>query len=830
MADDRRDFFISFNSADLAHAKAIDEALRTEGFTTYYAPNDLPPGGNVPAWMEESLMNSNQTLALFSPDYLKDKAVYSFAERYASWWRDVRGDDRKIIPILLREVDFKKLPIMAMFSRIECTGKNPKDAAAHIVENLKSPVETKQRSIAQLGENLPEIFHVLYRPNASFTGRFEDLDSLQNSLRTGNAAVTALAGTGGIGKTTLAAEYCHRFGSRYAGVWWMRSEQESVLLQDIVDLGTRLKLEQSGNIEKDARACVEYLTTRPEPWLLVFDNAPDTDRVRHWLPAGKARSIITSRRSDFDAIAKVTKLDQWSEETTTDYLLSRTERTDKEGAQRLAKILGGLPLAAEQAAAFLHTRAGISFDDYANDIAYLIKEPRATGAKGDYPDTVYAAFVKSLEALKQMKGGETALNILGVCAFLSPDGVDLRILMADPTGEVMSPALVVAMADKYAREDAVSSLSSLSLLQRGIESTDPVMIFHRLLLEVVRDWMDRSIHDSLGSIAVRLINQLFPYDADSEPSQWPQCARLMMHVAPLNSFAPRSGRAGEALARLLLQAATYLGARGELENSLALTELSVALTRVTKASDPLALATALSNLGVANSRLGNLEAAEQALQEALAMKEPLLESDNPSLAMTNSNLAELYWKRGEYAKAEPYVIRATQIMKSAFGAESAEYGIALSNLGSLYGKWADEPGEDARRTQEAELKASALSVTAMARGVRHPETGVRQSNYAVMLERIGRWGEAASEMERAVAVMLSLDLIHHPIVVFRIGALDSCWEHSGQSEKAARLRRGDISDIIPVIEQIESEHRAWVAQDPENRHFGPPSPITGATS
>jgi hypothetical protein len=83
MADivEQRDFFVSFNSADIAHAEAIDAAPRAAGFTTFYHPRDLLPGGNIPMWMDDALMNSAQTLALYSPAYTSDKAVYSKAER-----------------------------------------------------------------------------------------------------------------------------------------------------------------------------------------------------------------------------------------------------------------------------------------------------------------------------------------------------------------------------------------------------------------------------------------------------------------------------------------------------------------------------------------------------------------------------------------------------------------------------------------------------------------------------------------------------------------------------------------------------------------------------
>jgi siroheme synthase len=71
--------------------------------------------------------------------------------------------------------------------------------------------------------------------------------------------------------------------------------------------------------------------------------------------------------------------------------------------------------------------------------------------------------------------------------------------------------------------------------------------------------------------------------------------------------------------------------------------------------------------------------------------------------------------------------------------------------------------------------------------------------------------------------MLSLDLTQHPDTQARVNGLIYFWQHSGQDDKAVRLRTGDISDLLPVIAEIEAEHRAWVAQDPTKRDFGPPS-------
>jgi tetratricopeptide (TPR) repeat protein len=825
MADaiEQRDFFISFNSADLAYAEAIDAALRAAGFTTYYHPTDIPPGGNIPLWMEDALMNSRQLLALCSPEYMADGAVYSEAERYARFWQDSRSAKFKLVPVELKPTSFK--PLMSVYKRIDAKNTSPAQAAAAVVGALKKPDEVQQREVIYNVEPLPKIFNVLYHHNPNFTGRFEAMESLQKSLREGNAAITAVAGMGGVGKTTLAAEYCHRFGGRYGGVWWVRAEQEPVMLADLAALGQRLGLAVSGNIEADARAALEDVASRTEPWLMVYDNAPYADVIRKWLPAGRVRCLITSRFAAFDSVATVTRLDQWSDDVTADYLLARTGRNEKEGALRLAHSLGGLPLAAEQAAVFLKDRKGISFDDYAKEIARLIKEEKPTGAKGDYPDTVYAAFVKSLGTLSDMQGGVTALNLLRLCAFLSPDGVDLELLLVNKYSIFLPRDFASAVADIFAREDALSALMSLSLLRQDDGPMGRVLVFHRLLLEVVRDWMGVEDRSFWGSAAAQLVNLAFPDEPGLTPSLWQACSRLMLHVAPLQANSPHSGTADKNLDRLLNQASLYLAARGDRAGALAMAIGSVELARLTENNDPLGLAVSLNNLGGRYAELDRLDEAETTLLEALAIKEARLQPNDPNLAFTLANIAHMQWRRKEFHKAEPLFLRAAEIFKIANGAESGEYGSVLTNLDTLYDDWAEVSGDVEKRRIAEEYSTKALAIAKNARGTRHPHTAYRYHNLAVLKDRLGDHLGAALGSERAVAIMMSLDLAQHPDTQFMIGQLARSWERDNRTDAARQLRRGDMSRLAPAITAIEAEHRAWVAEDPEHRHFGPPSPF-----
>ncbi len=563
-------------------------------------------------------MNSAQTLALYSPAYVSDKAVYSKAERYASWWQDPVSDKRKLIPIILHETTLS--PLIAPIKHIDVKGLRPDEAAERVVERLKSADEAKDRDQWRSGQPLPKIFSAPYRSNPNFTGRFEAMESLQRSLSSGNAAITAVAGMGGIGKTTLASEYCHRFGGRYGGVWWVRAEQETSMLADLQALGQRLEIVKGENTETDARTTLDHLASLTQPWLLVYDSAPNPDAVRKWLPTGAARCIITSRFTQWD-LAPVTRLDQWSNEVTSEYLLTRTNRDDTAGAERLAEALGGLPLAAEQAATFLAPRAGFSFDDYAADIARLVKRKKDQGLTGDYPDTVYAAFVKSLETLEKMEGGETALDVLRLCSFLSPDGVDLWLLTIDEDAKVLPAAFATAMADKTAQSDALAALTSLSLLRQEDGPFGPFLVFHRLLLEVARDWMGEEAREVWGSAAVRLVSGKFPGEVNTNTSSWPLCARLVIHVAPLNAHAPHAGNAGKALGRLFNEACLYLATRGDREGALAMAEQSVVITRTTWVDQPLALATVIDNLGNRYVDFNRLDEAEVAYHEALGIQE-----------------------------------------------------------------------------------------------------------------------------------------------------------------------------------------------------------------
>jgi hypothetical protein len=92
---------------------------------------------------------------------------------------------------------------------------------------------------------------VLMHDEDAFSGREGDLKTLRDLLWSGGTAAltragaqglvdeAALSGMGGIGKTTLARAYAFRNRADYHGVWWIRSEKQETLIDDLIALGVR---------------------------------------------------------------------------------------------------------------------------------------------------------------------------------------------------------------------------------------------------------------------------------------------------------------------------------------------------------------------------------------------------------------------------------------------------------------------------------------------------------------------------------------------------------------------------------------------------------------
>src|SRR4029077_16266893 len=131
--------------------------------------------------------------------------------------------------------------------------------------------------------------------NFGFVGREDELAHLNEILsRDDRTAITEVAGArrmGGVGKTALAVEYFCRFGSRYGGVWWCRSETRPGLLASLGNLLRHLEPQapEEPDLATAARAALPSLANRNASWLLGYDNVPSPDEINDLMPHAGAK-------------------------------------------------------------------------------------------------------------------------------------------------------------------------------------------------------------------------------------------------------------------------------------------------------------------------------------------------------------------------------------------------------------------------------------------------------------------------------------------------------------------------------------------------------------
>jgi NB-ARC domain len=295
----------------------------------------------------------------------------------------------------------------------------------------------------------PEVWSVPYRRNPVFTGREDLLDQLAGALSEQDAvAVTqAISGLGGVGKTALAVEYAYRYRAEFDLVWWVHAEQPTTLLGDLAGLAAALELPERDLAAQDQRVlAVHQWLQRHDRWLLVLDNAegPDSSTglaapvgtVAGLLPqAIGGQVLVTSRDASWEQeVDRAVTVDVLEHAEAVELLCRRTGQDDQDAAGQIAELLGDLPLALEQAGAFIQ-QSQLALDAY---LARLRQFPQLTLTKGKARAATAPVATTWQVSLDQVRDTAGAVELLECCAFLAPDDIPRDLFTVDldsvPTG------------------------------------------------------------------------------------------------------------------------------------------------------------------------------------------------------------------------------------------------------------------------------------------------------------------------------------------------------------------------------------------------------------
>ena len=697
------------------------------------------------------------------------------------------------------------------------------------------------RSAKELGlvKAVNPYWKVPHNRNGLFTGREEILRDLHGKF-TANWALQpsmplAIRGLAGVGKTQTAIEYAYRYRQDYHTVLWVRAHSREVILSDFMEIAAMLKLpEKSEGDQTLVVDAVKNWLSRFTYWLLILDNVEDMPLASGFLPPmKKGHILLTTRLQATMPLAESMDLERLDLDEGALFLLRRTGRIapdgtfdhaflpDRNKASEVSTLMGGLPLALDQAGAYIE-ETKCSLSDYLT--RYGRKKRPLLQWRGksttDHPESVYSAFLLSFIAIEQ--GSRAAADLLRVMAFLAPDDISEEIIA---TGAPDLGANLQSIADPFEFDSVIEVLSRYSLVRRNAEIKR--LNIHRLVQEVLREGMEENIQKQWAERVTRAINRVFP---EVEFTVWPDCQRYLPHALICASFIEQLNITLSEAAQLLDKTGLYLKDIAQYAQAESLLQRALTIREHTLGIGHPSTASSLDNLAELYHEQGQYTRAEPLYQRALAIREGVVGSDHPSTATSLNNLARLYHDQRQYSKAEPLFLRALAVYESALGSEHPTTATCLNNLAGLYlerGQYRQaEPllqraltiqekllGEENPQTagtlnnlaglyleegqdKKAEfLYKQALLIRERTLGPDHPSTATSLNNLAKLYYRKGLYQEVETLLRRALSIHEKTLGSEHPSTAISLSNLAEFYLYQGQYDRAEPLFKRALADL-----------------------------------
>lgn len=391
----------------------------------------------------------------------------------------------------------------------------------------------------------PDIWNVPHRYKPFFTGRDHILSYVHEALFTLDDTAdlghpVALNGPGGIGKTQTAAVYAYKYRTHYRTVLWVKADTRDALISDLRKFADLLHL-SGEKLPDDSHLIVTVMEwfRNHSDWLLILDNADDILMAEAFIPkAARGHILLTTRAQATGGFAEHIELEKLSPEDGALFILRRSnmigpherpgDTTEAKyiAAQDISRLVDGLPLALEQAGAYIEeTACGIS--RYLRLYRARSDEMRRlrSGPVPDYPEAVATTWDVSMQAVQAIN--PAAAELLQFFAFLSPDAIPEEIITkgAPHLGPILQPVA----ADPMRLNTAVKELLKYSLIRRDTDRNTDTSLFtiHHLVQDVQKDAMDSTSQRQWAERVVRAVSLTFLHVTSND---WQLHQALLPHV------------------------------------------------------------------------------------------------------------------------------------------------------------------------------------------------------------------------------------------------------------------------------------------------------------
>ena len=613
--------------------------------------------------------------------------------------------------------------------------------------------------------------------NRLFTGRQAILHQLQEHLHF--RQVAALSGLGGMGKTQTAAHYARLHRHEYRAVLWCLADTVASLNLGLVAIARTLDLPAKDAPEqKFIIAAVKNWLATHSHWLLILDNVDEVKIVGELMALATEEErhiVLTTRAQMTEPFAPALVIQEMARNEGVAFLLRRAldqprdqsgkirdyNWRDKSRADQLVEMLGALPLALDQAGAYIReTQCGLLgyLKGYQTHGYELLRERGTLLNDQDHPEPIAVTWLLSFEKIAATN--PTAIEVLRLCAFLHPDSI---------------PEEVFQDLDVLALDKALKVILHYSFVRRN--PTTKLLTIHRLVQTILRHEMDKATQRDWAENAVRAVNSVFP---DPEFKNWSICERLLPSAQTCAELIEEWKLEFEEVGRLLNQIGVYSYYKGNYESAKPLYERSLAIREKTFGKEHPDVAESLNNLAELYRTQGDYESAKPLYERSFAIFEKTFGKEHPHVAQSLNNLAGLYYAQGDYESAKPLFERSLAICEKTFGKEHPLVATSLNNLAELY------------RTQgnyesAKPLFERSLAIDEKVYDKEHPDVATDLNNLAGLYYAQGDYDSAKPLFKRSLAICEKVFGQEHPDVAQSLNNLAKLYYAQGDYESAKPL-------------------------------------------
>ncbi|KAF4445315.1 kinesin light chain 3, partial [Fusarium acutatum] len=613
---------------------------------------------------------------------------------------------------------------------------------------------------------------VPFAPDLDFVHRFTIEKWMQDQYRQPSRRM-ALVGMGGFGKSQLAIQFAHHVYADEPGtsVYWVHSSSKAAFEESYRALADVLSLPRRHEPEVNVLALVRDWLQRDDvcPWLMVVDNADNIDlffhnkghddalqnRLASYLPKStKGKILFTSRSLNVaeklvGSSRATLPIPVMREEQALELLQRRLEnKTDESTAKNLVNTLDCIPLAVNQAAAYINRRSPrVTIESYLDEFysnekrkdSLLRSDKGDLGRQDGVSNSVVVTWQVTFEQIRRER--PQAANLLSLMSQFQANNIPEMMLHSynensTTRNEEVNVGAIDIGSESEGESGRIDFENDIDVLRGySLVNIPTVGLFemHSLVQFCTRSWISEFGDPARWSrLFMKLAADHFPSGAFET---WTVCQTLLPHVEPSLRSKPREETSVANWAKVLTNVSWYMLMVGEYSRAEMLADAAVQARRRILGPDHPSTLASIANLASTYRNQGRWEEAEKLDVEVMEARKVKLGPDHPDTLISIANLASTYRNQGRWEEAEKLEVEVIEARKAKLGPDHPDTLISIANLASTYrnqGRW-----------EEAEkLEVEVMETSKEKLGPDHPSTLTSMANLASTYRNQGRWEEA----------------------------------------------------------------------------------------